>query len=112
MPDNEILAVLQGELGTLISSAAVIIIGLIIKDILSASAFGVMFYLDRNFNEGDVVYINGELATIIKISFTKSIFKMQNNSRWKYVHNSRIRYLDLEKVIEPENKKLEEKAWI
>lgn len=100
--ETEILNLLQGEIGTLITSALVIITGLIVKDLLSSSAFGLMFYLDKSFNEGDTVYINGELATIIKISFTRSIFKMQNNSRWKYVHNSRIRYLDLEKVIEPE----------
>lgn len=102
MPENEILTALQGEIGTLISSAVVIIIGLIVKDLLSAAAFGLMFYLDKSFNEGDVVYVNGEMATIIKISLSRTIFKMQNNSRWKYVHNSRIRYLDLEKVIEPE----------
>ena len=96
---------LEAELSTLIATGLVIVVGLIMKDILSAAAFGVMFYLDRNFHEGDTVYINGQLSTIIKISLTKSIFKMHDNNRWKYVHNSRIRFLDLEKVVEPEKGK-------
>ncbi len=96
---------LQSELGTMITTGIVIIIGLIVKDILSAAAFGILFYFDRNFHEGDTVYVNGQLATIIKISLTKSIFKMHDSNRWKYVHNSRIRFLDLEKVIEPNKEK-------
>ncbi len=96
---------LEAEISTLIATGLVIVVGLIIKDVLSAAAFGVMFYLDRNFNEGDTVYINGQLSTIIKISLTKSIFKMHDSNRWKYVHNSRIRFLDLEKVIEPDKVK-------
>lgn len=104
MPEAEFINVLQGEIGALITSAIVIVIGLIVKDLLSAAAFGLMFYLDKSFNEGDVVYVNGEMATIIKISLSRTIFKMYDSNRWKYVHNSRIRYLDLEKVIEPEIK--------
>lgn len=102
--ETEIISFLSLELSSLLTSALIIIIGLIIKDILSAASFGLMFYLDKNFNEGDLVYINGQMATIIKISFTKSIFKMYDNNRWKYVHNSRIRFLDLEKIIESEKK--------
>jgi len=104
MPETEILNALQGEIGTLITTGIAIIIGLIAKDVLSAVTFGLLFYIDKDFNEGDTVYINGKLATIIKISFNKSIFKIHESNRWKYIHNSRVRYLDLEKVVEPETK--------
>ena len=99
--EYEIFKIFQAETSQMITAFVVIITGLIAKDILSAAAFGIMFFLDRNFHEGDNVYINGQLATIIKISLTKSIFKMHDSNRWKYVHNSRIRFLDLEKVVEP-----------
>lgn len=87
-----------------IGIAIVAIFSLIIKDVLSSAAFGFLFYLDKSFNEGDNVYINGEHATIVKISITRSIFKMHETNRWKYVHNSKIRDLDLEKVVEPNEK--------
>lgn len=103
--ETELIGLIQAETSQMVTAFIVIISGLIIKDILSAAAFGIMFYLDRNFHEGDNVYVNGQLATIIKISLTKSIFKMHDSNRWKYVHNSRIRFLDLEKVIEPESNK-------
>lgn len=105
MEEVLILQQLEAELATIVATGIAIIVGLIVKDVLSASVFGILFYLDRNFHEGDTVYINGQLSTIIKISLTKSIFKMHDSNRWKYVHNSRIRFLDLEKVIEPDKVK-------
>lgn len=94
----------EGYMSQLITTTVIIVAGLIFKDVLSSSVFGILFYLDRNFHEGDTVYINGQLSTIIKISLTKSIFKMHDSNRWKYVHNSRVRFLDLEKVVEPDKK--------
>jgi small-conductance mechanosensitive channel len=105
MEEILLMSQIETELSALITAGIVIIIGLIVKDILSAAAFGILFYFDRNFHEGDTVYVNGQLATIIRISLTKSIFKMHDSNRWKYVHNSRIRFLDLEKVIEPNKEK-------
>lgn len=99
--EYETLRLFQAETYQIVAAGIAIVFSLIAKDILSSAAFGIMFYLDKNFNEGDNVYINGQLATIIKISLTTSIFKMQENGRWKYVHNSRIRFLDLEKIVEP-----------
>lgn len=85
----------------IIAIALIVIFTLILKDVLSSASFGFLFYLDKSFNEGDSIYINGKRATIVKISMTKSIFKMHETNRWKYVHNSKIRDLDLEKVVEP-----------
>lgn len=93
----------------LLIAATTFIISFIIKDLLSTFAYGLMFYFDKDFQVGDNVYIEGELATIINIKMTKSIFRMADNGNWRYVHNSKVRYLKLEKVIEPseeERKKL------
>jgi len=93
----------------LLIAAGTFIITFIVKDLLTTFAYGLMFYFDKDFQTGDNVYLDGELATIINVKFTKTIFRMADNGNWRYVHNSKVRYLKLEKVIEPtdeERKKL------
>jgi small-conductance mechanosensitive channel len=73
---------------------------LILKDFLSSFVFGLSFYIDKNFHEGDNVYIDNEEATIIKIGFMRTIFRMKKTGYWYFVHNSKIKSLKLEKKVE------------
>lgn len=79
------------------------ILGLVLKDLLSTFAYSLMFYLDKDFQEGDNVIVDGELATIINIKLNKTVFRLAKNGNWRYVHNSKVRYLNLEKVKEPKD---------
>lgn len=88
------------ELQNYISIGSGLIITLVIKDLLSSFANGVSFYIDKNFHEGDNVILNGEEATIVKIGLMRTIFRKKANSNWYFVHNDRIKYLNLEKKIE------------
>lgn len=94
---------LVGGWGPMIIFAVSFIIGFVIKDLLTTFAYSLMFYLDKDFVEGDNVIVDGELATIINIKLTRTIFRMAKNGNWRYVHNSKIRYLKLEKVKEPKD---------
>ena len=68
---------------------------LIVKDLLSGLANGVLFIMNKNFNVGDKVVLDGEDATIINIGFRQTIFEV--NGVWVYYYNDRIKYLKLGK---------------
>ena len=78
-------------------------IGLWAKDALDALIKGLMFRADTAIEEGCEVYIDGDRATIIKIGIFKTTFQISNGRgvTWRYVPNTRISYLKLEKVIVP-----------
>jgi hypothetical protein len=80
-----------------------ITIGLLLKDLATKIAAGVIFYFDRNFNEGDQVFLDGEKATIVKMGPFTSVFMVENGrgTVWRYIPNDRIKYSKLEKVICP-----------
>lgn len=88
-----------------------ITVGLILKELCIKIALGVIFYFDRNFNEGDIVYLDGEEAIIIKIGLFTTVFMIKNGrgTVWKYVSNDRIKYSNLEKIIKPKEKGDEDK---
>jgi small-conductance mechanosensitive channel len=88
---------IQSEIVSLISVGFGLIISLLIKDLITSFVYGLSFYIDRNFREGDNVIVDGEEARIIKIGLTRTIFKKLKTGNWLYVHNSRIRYLKIEK---------------
>jgi len=90
-----------------ISALITIAIGMAVKDLITTSVSGFLFFLNRNFNEGDVVFLDGEECIIIKIGMRQTIFGYNNGrgETWYYVYNDRIKYLKLEKVIKPRNKK-------
>ena len=78
-----------------------IIIALMIKDWATSFAKGLKFKMNRDFNPGDVVILDGEEAVIITIGLTKTVFEKINNRGlvWRYVPNERLAYLKLEKVV-------------
>lgn len=97
---NYIIDALKLEIGTIIIGWIIIVIGLVVKDILTSFAFGVMFYLDPQFKEGDIVYIDNDEAIIQKIGISVTIFKVMETGRWRYIKNEKIRYHRLEKQVE------------
>jgi predicted lactoylglutathione lyase len=78
-----------------------IIMALMIKDLATSFAKGLKFKMNREFNPGDVVLLDGEEAVIITIGLTKTVFEKISNKGivWRYVPNERLAYLKLEKVI-------------
>ena len=78
-----------------------IILALMIKDLATSFAKGLKFKMNREFNPGDVVLLDGEEAVIITIGLTKTVFEKISNKGivWRYVPNERLAYLKLEKVI-------------
>lgn len=90
-----------------ISALLTIAIGLAVKDLVTTFVSGFLFYLNRDFNQGDIVYLDGEECVIIKIGFRQTIFGIKNGrgETWRYVYNHRIPILKLEKVIRPKKEK-------
>jgi len=93
---------------TYISMAITVVIGLIAKDIASNFVSGLLFYLDKNFLPGDTVYIDGHKAIIVKIGIRTTVFGLYNGRgyTWRFVLNSQIPRLELEKVITPKEVQL------
>ncbi len=88
-------------LGKYIWLGLAFIFGLLAKDILTTITYGLMFYFDRSFDEGDEVFLDDQRALIIKIGIRKTCFQIQENSEthWRYIPNDKIRYAKLEKII-------------
>lgn len=86
-----------------IAALITIALGMAVKDLIITAVSGVLFYLNKNFNEGDHVYINGESAVINKIGMRQTIFKINNGrgETWLYIYNNKIQNMKLEKVITP-----------
>jgi len=97
---SSLTQVLSIEIGTLVLGWFAFVIGMVIKDLLTAATFGVLFYLDPQFTEGDTVYIDGDEAIIQKIGLSVTIFKVMETGRWRYIRNEKIRYHKLEKLVE------------
>jgi len=93
----------MGELITpFITMMAVVIIGLLIKDIAGDIANGISFKYFGPFKEGDKVMLDGHKAVIVKIGLTTSVFGCDDPERgyiWRYIPNDRIGTLKLGKII-------------
>ena len=78
-----------------------IIMALLIKDWATSFAKGLKFKMNRDFNPGDIVLLDGEEAVIITIGITKTVFEKVNKRGlvWRYVPNERLAYLKLEKIV-------------
>lgn len=79
-----------------------LIITLLIKDFAVKLAKGIAFNLNKSFNEGDHVIVDGEHATIVKIGIGFTVFGVHKEDKtycWRYISNDRIPFIKLEKVI-------------
>ena len=91
-----------------ITALITIALGLAVKDLVTTFVSGVLFKFNKAFNEGDLVYLEGHEAVIIKIGFRQTVFEIDDERGhiWRFIYNDRVKYLKLEKVIR-ENEKEE-----
>jgi hypothetical protein len=89
-----------------ISMMLIVIIGLMIKDFGMKAAKGVAFAMNKSFQEGDKVILDGERALNVKIGVTQTVFGIikeggsyDGDYVWRYVPNERIPFLKLEKIV-------------
>ena len=97
MNGAELLEPFKNQISSFMWMALVFIVGLLIKDLLTTFVYGLMFYLDKAFNEGDEVIIDDKEAIIIKIGLRKTVFMLKENGNWIYIPNDKVRYHKLEK---------------
>lgn len=77
------------------------------KDLAAKMAKGLTFKLNKAFNPGDKVILDGAPAVIVSIGMTQTVFasykSVENSTEvetlWRFVPNERIPYLTLEKII-------------
>ena len=84
-----------------ISFAVAVIVGLAVRDWATALVKGVRFSLDKSFNQGDTVYIDGSRATIMSIGINKTVFAIvdERGLVLRHVPNIKIENLKLERVV-------------
>ena len=99
------LASLSGELTELLLPWVAVLISIVVailfKDFATSLSKGIAFQMDKAFNEGDKVLLDGCEATILKIGMRQTVFGIYSDRGyvWRYVPNERILTLKLEKVI-------------
>ena len=89
-----------------IGMVMIVIFGFMLKDFATKMSKGIAFSMNKQFQEGDHVLIDGERALIVKIGFTQTVFGVTKSGGdfetdyvWSYVPNERIEFLKLEKII-------------
>ena len=80
----------------MISTSAIVSKG---KDFYSNSNYEAAF---NSFKEGDKVILDGQVAMIIKIGFTQTVFGVYSDDgyTWRYIPNQKIDSIKLEKVVD------------
>jgi hypothetical protein len=78
-----------------------LVVAIWFKDFATGLAKGLKFKMNPAFQEGHEVLLDGELAMIVKIGMTETVFGIYSDRgyTWRYVPNERIPMLKLEKVI-------------
>jgi hypothetical protein len=100
---------LESSITKLIGPWAGILISVIIifllKDIIYSLIKGLKFKLRPGFEPGDNCYIDGKLATIIRISMLETVFEIDNGRGkvWRYVPNEELDCIVLERIIIPKD---------
>tara|TARA_Y100000310_G_C20289541_1_gene626553 strand:+ start:56 stop:493 length:438 start_codon:yes stop_codon:yes gene_type:complete len=106
---------LSMDLTTMILPWVAILISLIVaiwfKDFATGMAKGLKFKMNKAFNAGDQVILDGQDAVIVSVGTTETVFGIYSEKgyTWRYVPNERIAMLKLEKVINPDVHKDSEK---
>ena len=101
----------------IISLCIAVMASMIIKDVMSNAVQGFMFYMDKQFNEGDTVFLNNDMWMIVKIGIKKTTFQKTNgNVEWLFINNDRIKFLHITKVVKhgavykPDRRKIDKGA--
>ena len=106
---------LSMDLTTMILPWVAILISLIVaiwfKDFATGMAKGLKFKMNKAFNAGDQVILDGQDAVIVSIGTTETVFGIYSEKgyTWRYVPNERIAMLKLEEVRNPDVHKDSEK---
>ncbi len=81
-----------------------LMIGLAIRDAATSFVKGAKFRFNPAFKEGDKVRLDGQHALIVKIGMSETVFGIYGDDgyTWRYVPNTRIEFLKLEKIVDPE----------
>ena len=89
-----------------IGMVLIVVFGFMLKDFATKMSKGIAFSMNKQFQEGDHVLIDGERALIVKIGVTQTVFGVTKSNGefdgdyvWRYVPNERIDFLKLEKII-------------
>ena len=89
-----------------IGMVLIVVFGFMVKDFATKLSKGIAFSMNRQFQEGDHVLLDGERALIVKIGITQTVFgvtkvggELDGDYIWRYVPNERIEFLKLEKII-------------
>ena len=81
-----------------------IMIAFWLKDFAQNFMIGLKFRMNTAFNEGDKVILDGHDAIIVKIGLRDTVFGVYSDRgyTWRYVPNTRIPMLKLEKIVNSE----------
>jgi hypothetical protein len=68
------------------------IVALWVKELVSDVVASIRWKMKPGFEPGDVVYLDGERATIISIGYSETIFEVDNGRGkiWRYIRNTRV----------------------
>ena len=97
---------LSMDLTVMIMPWIAILISLVIaiwfKEFATGLAKGLKFKMNKAFNAGDRVLLDGQDAVIVSIGTSETVFGIYSEKgyTWRYVPNERISMLKLEKVIQ------------
>jgi hypothetical protein len=79
-----------------------LIVSLILKDVITNFFRGLAFRMNPLIREGDLVFVDGDAAIVLKIGIRATVFGLERSNGdycWRSVDNSRIPYLKIEKVV-------------
>ena len=78
--------------------------GLWMKDFIANFVTGIKFKMNPAFNEGDTVILDGQESIIVKIGINQTVFGVysERGYTWRYIQNTRMSYVKLEKVVSSE----------
>ena len=89
-----------------IGMVLIVVFGFMFKDFATKLSKGIAFSMNKQFQEGDHVLLDGERALIVKIGITQTVFgvtkvggEWDGDYIWRYVPNERIDSLKLERII-------------
>jgi|TARA_B100000287_G_scaffold67952_1_gene59503 hypothetical protein len=97
---------LSMDLTVMIMPWIAILISLVIaiwfKEFATGLAKGLKFKMNKAFNAGDQVILDGQDAVIVSIGTSETVFGIYSEKgyTWRYVPNERIAMLKLEKLIQ------------
>jgi hypothetical protein len=100
MLESEVMK-LSMFLEPLIGLGITAILVLWLKETVSDFVASLRWKMKPGFEPGDVVFLDGEKATIISIGMRETIFEIDNGRGkvWRYIYNTRIPTHRLEKLI-------------